>query len=60
MTRKNYSVFLLTPGNVDDRAPLKHMDFHKQIFGKLLGDRGYTRKTSSSSFLLMVYASSRV
>ena len=33
--------FLLTPGNVDDRAPLKHMDFHKRIFGKLFADRGY-------------------
>ena len=36
--------FLLTPGNVDDRAPLKHMDFHKRIFGKLFGDRGYISK----------------
>ena len=36
--------FLLTPGNVDDRAPLKHMSFHKRIFGKLFGDRGYISK----------------
>ena len=36
--------FLLTPGSVDDRAPLKHMDFHKRIFGKLFGDRGYISK----------------
>ena len=36
--------FLLTLGNVDDRAPLKHMDFHKRIFGKLFGDRGYISK----------------
>ena len=44
MTRENCSGFLLTPGNVDDRAPLKHMDFHKRIFGKLFGDRGYISK----------------
>ena len=36
--------FLLTPGNVDDRAPLKYMGFHKRIFGKLFGDRGYISK----------------
>jgi len=36
--------FLLTPGNVDDRAPLKHMSFHKRIFSKLFGDRGYISK----------------
>jgi len=36
--------FLLTPGNVDDRAPLKHMDFHKRIFGELFGDRRYISK----------------
>ena len=44
MTRENYSGFLLTPGNVDDRVPLKHIDFHKRIFGKLFGDRGYISK----------------
>ena len=44
MTRENCSGFLLTPGNVDDRAPLKHMNFHKRIFGKLFGDRGYISK----------------
>ena len=36
--------FLLTPGNVDDRAPLKYMSFHKRIFGKLFGDRGCISK----------------
>ena len=35
---------LLTLGNVDDRALLKHIDFHKRIFGKLFGDRGYISK----------------
>ena len=44
MTRENCSGFLLTPGNVDDRAPLKYMSFHKRIIGKLFGDRGYISK----------------
>ena len=44
MTRENCSGFLLAPGNVDDRVPVKHMDFHKRIFGKLFGDRGYISK----------------
>ena len=38
--------FLLTPDNVDDRASLKHMSFHKRIFGKLFGDRGYNLEKS--------------
>lgn len=36
--------FILTPGNVDDREPLKDMDLHKRIFGKLFGDKGYIGK----------------
>ena len=36
--------FLLSMYNVDDKAPLEHMDFHKRIFGKLFGDRGYILK----------------
>ncbi len=36
--------FILTPGNVDDREPLKNMEFHKRIFGKLFGDKGYISK----------------
>jgi len=36
--------FILTPGNVDDREPLKCMDLHKHIFGKLFGDKGYIGK----------------
>lgn len=36
--------FILTPGNVDDREPLKSMDLHKRIFGKLFGDKGYISK----------------
>ena len=36
--------FLLTPGNVDDRAPLKYISSHKRIFSKLFGDMGYISK----------------
>ena len=39
--------FMLTQGNVDDREPLKNKSFHKKIFGKLFGDKGYI---SSSLF----------
>lgn len=31
----------ITPGNIDDRDPLRHKVFLKNIFGKLFGDRGY-------------------
>ena len=31
--------FRLTPGNIDDRAPVPQ--FAKQLFGKLFGDKGY-------------------
>lgn len=31
----------LTPGNVDDRSPLKDSDFTDKLFGKLFADRGY-------------------
>ena len=44
MTRENVLDFLLTPGNADDRALLKHMDFHKRIFGRLFEGRGYISK----------------
>lgn len=33
--------FMLTPGNVDDRKPLKVERFIKKLFGKLFGDKGY-------------------
>ena len=42
--RSSCHASLLTPDNVDDRALLKHIDFHKRIFGKLFGDRGYISK----------------
>lgn len=31
----------LTPGNTDDREPLKDSGFTKKLFGKLFADRGY-------------------
>ncbi len=33
--------FLFTPANTDDRQPLKDKNFHKKLFGKLFGDKGY-------------------
>ena len=36
--------FMLTPGNVDDRVPLRDKSFLEQIFGKLVGDKGYICK----------------
>ena len=33
--------FVITPGNVDDREPLKNKRFIKTIKGKLYGDKGY-------------------
>lgn len=37
--------FMLSQGNVDDREPLKNNKFHKKVFGKLIGDKGYICKT---------------
>ena len=33
--------WMLTPGNVDDREPLKDRAFTDRLFGKLFADRGY-------------------
>ena len=33
--------FVITPGNVDDRQPLKDLNFLKKIAGKLFADKGY-------------------
>ncbi|MDO4722366.1 IS982 family transposase [Porphyromonas circumdentaria] len=33
--------YQITPGNCDDREPLKDSAFTKKLFGKLIGDRGY-------------------
>ena len=31
--------FMVTPGNVDDREPLKNKTFVELLFGKLVGDK---------------------
>lgn len=36
--------FTFTKGNVDDRKPLEDKNFIRDIFGKLVGDRGYISK----------------
>ena len=36
--------FMVTQGNVDDRAPLKQENFLKTIFGSLYADKGYISK----------------
>ena len=33
--------WMLTPGNTDDRDPLKNEKFTEKLFGKLFADRGY-------------------
>ena len=33
--------FVITPGNIDDREPLKNKRFIKKVTGKLYGDKGY-------------------
>ncbi|NOZ36453.1 MAG: IS982 family transposase [Chlorobi bacterium] len=33
--------FVITPGNVDDREPLKNGNFLKRVSGKLFADKGY-------------------
>jgi hypothetical protein len=33
--------FVITPGNVDDREPLKNSNFLNKIYGKLFADKGY-------------------
>lgn len=36
--------FVITPGNIDDRAPLKEQKFVEKIKGKLYADKGYVSK----------------
>lgn len=36
--------FSITPGNVDDRQPLKDGDFLDKVYGKLFADKGYVGK----------------
>jgi hypothetical protein len=33
--------FVISQANTDDRQPLKDKNFHKRVFGKLFGDKGY-------------------
>lgn len=37
--------FVITQGDVDDRAPLKNKNFTQKIFGKLFADKGYIGQT---------------
>jgi len=37
--------FVITPGNTDDREPLKNKRFIEQLKGKLYADKGYVSKT---------------
>ena len=36
--------FMVTPGNIDDREPLRNSAFLEAISGKLVGDKGYISK----------------
>ena len=35
---------MITPGDVDDREPLKVKSFVEFIYGKMVGDKGYIGK----------------
>lgn len=37
---------MFTPGDMDDRMPLEYKAFLKEIYGKLVGDKGYISRTS--------------
>lgn len=37
--------FVITQGDVDDRAPLKNENFTQKVFGKLFADKGYIGQT---------------
>ena len=47
--------FMITPGNVDYRVPLKYENFVKEIYGKLVGDKGYISQELFSELLSMEY-----
>jgi len=36
--------FMFTPGDVDDRKPLEYQSFTENVYGKLVGDKGYISK----------------
>ena len=41
LRRTSGQEWTFTPGNVDDREPLKDKDFTQRLFGKIFADRGY-------------------
>lgn len=44
--------FVLTPGNIDDRTPVKTMAEQSNLIGKLVGDRGYISSQLSKDLFL--------
>lgn len=44
--------FMITPGDVDDREPLKIKSFVEFIYGKLVGDKGYIGKDLFSKLFI--------
>ena len=44
--------FMITPGDVDDREPLKITSFVEFIYGKLVGDKGYIGKDLFSKLFI--------
>lgn len=44
--------FTITQANVDDRDPLKHGNFLKDIFGMLFGDKGYISKELTKTLFI--------
>lgn len=44
--------FMITPGDVDDREPLKMKNFVEFIYGKLVGDKGYISKDLFSKLFI--------
>ena len=47
--------FMFTPGNVDDRDPLKQGRFLENIKGKLCADKGYIGQALFENLSLMAY-----
>ncbi len=43
---------MITPGNVDDREPLKNQSFIKSLRGKLFADKGYISQTLTQVLFL--------
>ena len=51
--------FMITPGGIDDREPLKYNVFVEFLYGKLVGDKGLLAKNSFRDCLCMEYNLSR-